>query len=131
MHLTLCILIEEEWCLELDLQVFGNWLHQILCAESVHDHKPMSRISRPREKRKTVGYGQQIAYQFLKLTTLEFQDELIIEYTMECGTKEESPHFSLYWSSLFLSSVHTPRLPCPAASFNAKILKKSLVSRRV
>ena len=35
--------------MELDLQVFGDGFHQILCAEAVHDNKAMLWIPRPEE----------------------------------------------------------------------------------
>lgn len=45
--LTVAVPIEQEWILQLELQVFVNWLHQVLCAQSVHDGEAMARRGRP------------------------------------------------------------------------------------
>lgn len=45
--LTSCIAIKQEGVLELEVQVFSDWLGQVLYAESVHDGKTMSGGSQP------------------------------------------------------------------------------------
>lgn len=41
--LTACITVQQKRVLELEVQVFGDWLCQVLHAESVHNGETMSR----------------------------------------------------------------------------------------
>lgn len=39
--LTSCIAVKQKWVLELEVQVFGDWLCQVLHTESVHNGETM------------------------------------------------------------------------------------------
>lgn len=45
--LTVAVPVEQEGILQLKLQVFVDRLHQVLCAQSVHDGEAMVRGGRP------------------------------------------------------------------------------------
>lgn len=45
--LTVAVPIEQEGILQLELQIFVDRLHQVLCAESVHNSEAMARRGRP------------------------------------------------------------------------------------
>lgn len=45
--LTVAVPVEQEGILQLELQVFVDRLHQVLCAQSVHDGEAMVRRGRP------------------------------------------------------------------------------------
>lgn len=45
--LTVAVPVEQEGILQLELQVFVDRLHQVLCAQSVHDGEAMARRGRP------------------------------------------------------------------------------------
>lgn len=45
--LTSCVAVKQERVLELEVQVFGEWLCQILHAEPVHNGKTMPRRGQP------------------------------------------------------------------------------------
>lgn len=45
--LTVAISVEQEWILQLKLQVFIYWLHKVLCTQSIHDGEAMMRRGRP------------------------------------------------------------------------------------
>lgn len=49
--LTVAVPIEQERILQLELQIFVYWLHQVLCTESVHNSEAMVRRGRPWKNR--------------------------------------------------------------------------------
>ena len=47
-ELTVGVPVEQEGVLQLELQVLVDRLHQVLCAQTVHDGEAVARQSRPR-----------------------------------------------------------------------------------
>lgn len=50
-HLTSCIAIKQKWVLKLEVQVFGDWLRQVLHTEPVHNGETMSGRCQPEMQR--------------------------------------------------------------------------------
>lgn len=48
-RLTAGIPVQEERILKLELQIFINRLHQVLCAQTIHDRETVMRRRRPAE----------------------------------------------------------------------------------
>lgn len=49
--LTSCIAVKQKWVLKLKVQVFGDWLCQVLHTESVHNGETMSGRCQPEMQR--------------------------------------------------------------------------------
>lgn len=45
--LTVAVPVKQEGILQLELQVFVDRLHQVLCAQTIHDGEAMVRRGRP------------------------------------------------------------------------------------